>query len=77
MNSNIVKNMADPLSNQDFATKNYLDKNAITAIADVLPGDIKLNVDSDLVRNLESNDLTTGKKFTFLLETDTNMLSYS
>ena len=42
-----------------------------------MSGDIKLNVCSDLARNLECNDLATGKKFTLLLGTDTNMLSYS
>ena len=39
--------------------------------------DIKLNVGSDLVRNLGCNDLSAGKKFTLLLGTDTNMLTYS
>ena len=42
-----------------------------------MSGDIKLNVGSDLVRCLGCNDLTTGKKFTLLLESDTNALSYS
>ena len=28
MNSNIIKNVADPLSNQDVATTNYVNKNA-------------------------------------------------
>ena len=40
-------------------------------------GDIKLNVGSDLVRSLGCNNLTTDRKFTLLLGTDTNMLSYS
>ena len=40
-------------------------------------GDIKLNVGFDLARGLGCSDLTTGKKFTFLLGTDTNMLSCS
>ena len=30
MNSNIIKNVSDSLSNQDVANKNYDDKNAIT-----------------------------------------------
>ena len=66
--------MADPLSNQDVATMNYVDNNAIGG---VVYGDIKLSVGSDLVRSLGCNDLTAGKKFTLLLVTDTNMLTYT
>ena len=67
MNSHIIKNEADPLSNQDVATKNYVDKNVITTDGHVVYGDIKLSVGSDLVRSLGCNDLTAGKKFTLLL----------
>ena len=77
MNSNIIKNIADPLTNQDVASKNYRDTNAITTVGGVVSGDIKLNIDSDLVRSVECNDLTTGKKFTLLLGSDTNVISYS
>ena len=52
---------------------NYVDKNADGG---VVYGDIKLNVGSDLARNLGCNDLTAGKKFPLLLGSDTNMLSY-
>ena len=77
MNSNINKYVAKPLSNQDVSTKNYVDKNAITTDGGVVYGDIQLSVGSDLVRSVGCNDLTAGKKFTLLLGSDTNMLSYS
>ena len=69
--------MADPLSNHDVATKNYVDTNAFTTAGGVVSGDMKLNVGSDLVRSLGCNDLGAGKKFTLLLGTDTTMLTYS
>ena len=52
MNSNIIKNVLDPLSNQDVATKNYIDINAFPTTGGVVSGDIKLNVSSDLARYL-------------------------
>ena len=69
--------MADPLSNRDVASKNYVNKNAITTAGGVVSDDIKLSVDSDLVRSLGCNDLSAVKKFTLLLGSDTNMLSYA
>ena len=77
MNSHIIKTVVNPFSNQDVATKNYVDTNAFTTDGGVVSGDIKLSVGSDLVRSLGCNDLTACKKFTFLLGSGTNMLSYS
>ena len=52
MNSHIIKNVADPLSNHDFATKNYADANAFTTAGGVVSGGIKLSGGSDLERSL-------------------------
>ena len=65
MNSHIIKNAADPLSNQEVVTKNYVDTNAITTDGGVMYGDIKLSVGSDLVRSLGCNDLIAGKTLHF------------
>ena len=51
-NTNIIKNEADPLSNQDVATDNCVDKNPFTTVDGVVSGDIKLNVGSDLAMSL-------------------------
>ena len=77
MNSNIVLNVSDFLSNQDVATKNYVDTNSFTTAGGVVSCDIKLNIGSDLIRSLGCNYVTTDKKFTLLLRTEVNMLSYS
>ena len=65
------------MSNQDVATKNYVDTNAFTTAGGVVSGDIKLSVGSDLARSLGCNDLSAGRKFALLLGTDTNMRTFS
>ena len=64
------------MSNQDVATKNYVDAHAFTTTDGVVSVDIKLSVGSDVVRSLGCIDLSAGKKFTLLLGSDKNMLSY-
>ena len=76
MNSNIIKNVADSLSNHDVATTNYVDTNAFTTAGGVVSGDITLNIGSDLVRSLGCNDISACKKFTLLLRTDTKIPTY-
>ena len=65
------------MSNQDVATKKYVDTHAFTTAGGAVSGDIKLSVGSDLVGSLACNDLSAGKKFTLLLGIDKNMLTYS
>ena len=77
MHNNNIKNVSDPLTNQDVATKNYVDTNAFTITGGVVSGDIKLNVGSDLERSLGCDNLSAAKKYTLLLGSDRNMLSYS
>ena len=77
MNSHVITNVADPLSNQDVASTYYVDTYAFTTAGGDVSGDIKSSVGSDLVRSLGCDDLSAGKKFTLLLGSDTNMLSYS
>ena len=74
MNSNIIKNVADSLSNQDVVTKNYIYTHAFSTAGGVVS---VLRFDSDLVRILGCDNLSAGKKFILLLGSYSNMLTYS
>ena len=61
MNSNIIKNVADLLSNQDVVTKNYIHTHDFSTAGGVVSGDVVLIIGSDLVRILGCDDLSAGK----------------
>ena len=75
MSNNIIKDVADPLTNHDVATRHYVDMK--DAVGGVVYGDIKLSIGFDWVKSLGCNALTAGKKFTLLLGSDANMLTNS
>ena len=77
MNSNIIKNVADPLSNQDVVTKNYIHIHAFSTAGGVVSGDVVLRIGSYLVRIPGCDNLSAGKKFILMLGTYSNMLTYS
>ena len=77
MNSQIIKNVADPLTNQEVATKNYVDTKAFfTRAGGTVSGDLILKGGSKTTRFLGCLDLDTGTEFILLLGSDKNTLSY-
>ena len=77
MNSNIIKNVADPLSNQDVVTNNYIHTHAFSTAGGVVSGDVVLRIGSDLIRILVCDNLRAGKKFILMVWSYSNMLTYS
>ena len=67
MNSNIIINVSDPLSNQVVANKNYVDTNAFTTTGGTVPGIILIKVDSGSTGFLGFFNLDNGKEFILLL----------
>ena len=69
--------MADPLSNQDVVTKNYIHTHAFSTAGGVVSDDVVLRIGSDLVRILGCDNLRAGKKFILMLGSYSNMLTDS
>ena len=58
MNSHIIKNVADPLTNQDVANKNYVDTKAFcTRTGGTVSGDLLLKGGSNPTRFLGCLDI--------------------
>ena len=67
MNSNIIKNVTDPLSNQDVVTENYIHTHAFSTAGGVVSGDVVLWIGYDLIRILRCDNLSAGKKFILMV----------
>ena len=77
MNSNIIKHLADQLSNKDVVNKNYTHTYAFSTAGGVLQGSVVLSIASDFVRILGCGNLSAGKKFILMLGSYSNMPTYS
>ena len=65
------------MSNQDVATKNYVDTKAFTTTGGTVSGVILIHVDSGPTGLLGSFNLDIGKEFILLLGTSSNKIMYS
>ena len=62
---------------QDVSSKNYVDRNTITAVGGVEPSDTNMSIGSDRVRSLSCTAVIPGKGFVLMLGNFSNSLEYT
>ena len=85
LNQNTITNVADPVNNTDVVTKQYVDSkiggsgNAeVLKSGDTTTGDLLVNFnDSNSVRTLGCNNITSGELFSFLLGDFNNRIDFN
>jgi len=71
---NKIINVSDPASNQDVATKGYVDSTSVSRSEDSMTGDLLMTTSLDETRLRGCTDLQTGKTFSISLGSPQNFI---
>ena len=77
MTGNKITNVADPVTIQDAAMKNYVDSFSVRKSGDILTGDLLFSTGADEQRIVGCTDLEPGKRFSVLLGNEFNQLYFT